>query len=74
MRCHASPRPREDGFPPPPFVHRDGEGRCRKALLRIRYAEALEAACGPIPADQRGRFFPRPQDAETRNSWAYVGW
>ena len=65
---------REDGFPPPPFVHRDGEGRCRKALLRIRYAEALEAACGPIPAHQRGRFFPRPQDAETRNSWAYVGW
>jgi hypothetical protein len=65
---------REDGFPPPPFIHRDGEGRCRKALLRIRYAEALEAACGPIPPGQRGRFFPRPEDAATRNAWAYVSW
>ncbi len=65
---------REDGFPPPPFIHRDGAGRCRKALLRVRYAEALEAACGPIPPGQRGRFLPRPEDAETRNSWAYVSW
>jgi hypothetical protein len=64
---------REEGFPPPPFVHRSG-GRCRKALLRIRFAEHLEASCGPIPARQRGRFFPRPPDAETRNLWAYVSW
>ena len=65
---------REHEFPPPPFVHRGEDGRCRKALLRIRFAEALEHACGPIPAGQRGRFFPRPADAEERNSWAYVSW
>jgi hypothetical protein len=64
---------REDDFPPPPFVYRSG-GRCRKALLRIRFAEALEAECGLIPAGQRGRFFPRPDDAEARNAWAYVSW
>ena len=64
---------REDGFPPPPFIHRS-QGRCRKALLRIRFAEALEAECGPIPPGQRGRFFPRPEDAEARNAWAYVSW
>ena len=64
---------REDGFPPPPFVHRT-QGRWRKALLRIRFAEALEAECGPIPPRQRGRFFPRPEDAEARNAWAYVSW
>jgi hypothetical protein len=64
---------REEGFPPPPFVYRS-EGRCRKALLRVRFAESLESACGPIPPGQRGRFFPRPQDEEERNSWAYVSW
>jgi hypothetical protein len=64
---------REDGFPPPPFVY-GSDGRCRKALLRIRFAEALEAECGPIPSGQRERFFPRPQDAEARNAWAYVSW
>ncbi|HET9314812.1 MAG TPA: hypothetical protein VFQ51_04445 [Vicinamibacteria bacterium] len=64
---------REQDFPPPPFIYRD-DGRCRKALLRIRFAEALESECGPIPSGQRGRFFPRPADTEARNAWAYVSW
>lgn len=64
---------REDDLPPPPYVYRSG-ARCRKALLRRRFAAKLESLCGPIPPDRRGEFFPRPRDAETRNEWVYVSW
>lgn len=58
---------------PPPHVYRSG-GRCRKAYLRVRNAEAVEAQCGEIPAGQRRALLPRPRDEDARQAWVYVHW
>ena len=55
-----------------PVVYRDAGGRCRKAWLPWRRAEALLAACGEPPGPQAARLRANAGQRETKRDWTYV--
>ena len=55
-----------------PVVYRDARGRCRKAWLAWRHAEALVAACGEPPGPQAARLRANAGQRETKREWTYV--
>ena len=57
----------EDG----PRVFRDGNA-CRKALAQKRHAEALMAACGPLPEQFLSRSREIGRAGVGRDAWRYV--
>jgi hypothetical protein len=54
-----------------PHVFRDGE-TCRKALAQKRHAQALEAACGPLPEQFVAWSREIARAGVGRDSWVYV--
>jgi hypothetical protein len=63
---------RHEGSFAGPVVYRDGRGRCRKAWLQWREADALLAACGPpaSPAERVLRENAGDRDAKRGWTWA----
>jgi len=61
----------EGGFEGP-VVYRDASGRCRKAWLPWRRAEALLAACGEPSGPQAARLRANAGQRETKRDWTYV--
>jgi hypothetical protein len=55
-----------------PVVYRDAGGRCRKAWLQWRHAEALVAQCGPPPGEMAKRLQANAGPRETKRDWTYV--
>ena len=55
-----------------PVVYRDAAGRCRKAWLQWRHAEALVAQCGEPPGSGGARLRARAGRRETKRDWTYV--
>jgi hypothetical protein len=55
-----------------PVVYRDASGRCRKAWLQWRQAEALIAACGEPPGPMGERLRAEAGRRETKRGWTYV--
>jgi hypothetical protein len=56
-----------------PVVYRDAAGRCRKAWLQWRLAEALLARCGPPPdAGMARRLAANARRRERKRDWTYV--
>ncbi len=55
-----------------PVVHRDPAGRCRKARLQWRHAEALVAQCGEPPGAEGARLREHAGQRDTKREWTYV--
>jgi hypothetical protein len=55
-----------------PVVYRDAAGRCRKAWLQWRHAEALVAQCGEPPGPDGDRLRAHAGQRETKRDWTYV--
>jgi hypothetical protein len=55
-----------------PVVYRDAAGRCRKAWLQWRHAEALVAQCGEPPGPEGARLRAHAGRRETKRDWTYV--
>jgi hypothetical protein len=55
-----------------PVVYRDASGRCRKAFLPWRRAEALLAQCGPPPGAMAARLADYARRREIKRDWTYV--
>jgi hypothetical protein len=55
-----------------PVVYRDASGRCRKAWLPWRHAEALVAQCGPPPGEMAKTVAANAGRRETKRDWTYV--
>jgi hypothetical protein len=55
-----------------PVVYRDARGRCRKAWLQWRHAEALLAQCGPPPRGMTTRLRANAGSHATKRDWTYV--
>jgi hypothetical protein len=55
-----------------PVVYRDARGRCRKAWLQWRHAEALLAQCGDPPGEMASRLRANAASRETKRGWTYV--
>jgi hypothetical protein len=55
-----------------PVVYRDASGRCRKAWLEWRDAEALVAQCGPPPGGMAKSLAAQSGHRETKRGWTYV--
>jgi hypothetical protein len=55
-----------------PVVYRDAKGRCRKAYLQWRHAEALLAQCGPPPGAAAARLEESARRREVKRDWTYV--
>jgi hypothetical protein len=58
-------------YPDGPHVFRDGT-TCRKGLAQKRHAEALEAACGPLPEQFVAWSREIARAGVGRDSWRYV--
>lgn len=55
-----------------PVVYRDARGRCRKAWLQWRHAEALLAQCGPPPGEMAARLHANAGSRATKRDWTYI--
>jgi hypothetical protein len=55
-----------------PVVYRDANGRCRKAWLQWRHAEALVAQCGEPPGPEAARLRDGAARREAKRDWTYV--
>jgi hypothetical protein len=55
-----------------PVVYQDAAGRCRKAWLQWRHAEALVAQCGNPPGSEGARLRAKTGRRETKRDWTYV--
>jgi hypothetical protein len=55
-----------------PVVYRDAQGRCRKAFLQWRQAEALLARCGPPTGEMAARLAEDSRRKDTKRAWTYV--
>jgi hypothetical protein len=55
-----------------PVVYRDTKGRCRKAWLQWRYAQALVAECGPPPGEMAARLEANSRRPEAKRLRTYV--
>lgn len=55
-----------------PVVYRGADGRCRKAFLQWRQAEALVAQCGEPPGDMAARLVTNAGRREAKRDWTYV--
>jgi hypothetical protein len=55
-----------------PVVYRDAKGRCRKAWLPWRRAQALLARCGPPPAAMARRLEDYARRRDVKRDWTYV--
>ena len=55
-----------------PVVYRDASGRCRKAWLQWRHAEALVARAASRRARRRERLRAHAGQRETKRDWTYV--
>ncbi len=55
-----------------PVVYRDPAGRCRKAWLQWRHAEALVAQCGEPRGPDGDRLRAHAGRRETKRDWTYV--
>jgi hypothetical protein len=53
-----------------PVIHRDAQGRCRKAYAKGAHGPALLAACGALPVGSEGFF----ADPAWQRSWRYLDW
>ena len=55
-----------------PVVYRDANGRCRKAWLQWRHAEALLAQCGEPPGAVAARLAENARRKDAKRDWTYV--
>ena len=55
-----------------PVVFRDAHGRCRKAFLQWRQAEALLAQCGAPPGRVAARLAENARRKDAKRDWTYV--
>jgi hypothetical protein len=55
-----------------PVVFRDTRGRCRKAFLQWRQAEALLAQCGAPPGRVAARLAENARRKDAKRDWTYV--
>jgi hypothetical protein len=57
-----------------PVVYRDDGGRCRKAWLQWRHAQALLDVCGPPPGDMATRLEENARRRDVKRQWTYINY